>query len=163
MRFLFIIFSLSFTQVLGQQNPFTKVSISDMIDRADTFEINYERYTGLNHRTDTLPLYTNDEYDGWRDVQVVTYLYNIDSVRMVSFRDGQRGSYYFFFEGPYLRKVRMGHPTTGKTISYYYSISENVDPERMVKPNFKKGLLKKDKVGLLATGHFLKERFQALQ
>jgi hypothetical protein len=82
---------------------------------------------------------------------------------MVSFRDGQRGNYHFFFEVSYLRKARIGHPGTGKTISYYYSISENADPERLVKPNLEKGLLRKDKEGLLAARHFLKERFQAFQ
>lgn len=159
MRYLIFIFLLNTAQAFGQSNPYNKLpSVSELIDRKDSFEVKYERLVELKQRVDTLPLFTNDESSGWRNYQLVNYYLNNDSVIIISFRDGNRGYYYFFFKGPDLRKVRIGNPAMGKTKSYYYTVAENSDPMAQIKVSFKDGLLRKDKFCLLAAGQTLKAR-----
>jgi hypothetical protein len=163
MKLLIFIFFLNFTQVFGQANPYNKIpTVSDIIDKNDSFEVRYERYKCLKQIVDTFPLFTDDENDGWRLAQLVRYYLDNDSVIIISFRDGKRGDCYFFFEGPYLRKVRTGHSLTAKTKSYYYTVGENNGPIAQIKVFFKNGLLRNDKASLLAAGQALKAKYHNL-
>ena len=149
MKLSIFIFLLSCNQILAQHyNPFDKPSsVYDIIDRGDTFEIKYERYNDLKTRVDTLPMFSNDDdINLWRKVQLVTYFFDSMSIKMISFRDGERENYFFFFNGPDLSKVRIGYKETGKRNScYYYTVAN--------------GLMRKDRSTLLAAGLSLQAKF----
>ncbi|HZH94866.1 MAG TPA: hypothetical protein VEY06_03235 [Flavisolibacter sp.] len=160
MRFLVFIFLLNTAQVSGQSNPYNKLpSVSKLIDKKDSFEVRYERFIGLKQSVDTLPLFANDENSGWRNYQLVRYYSIDDSLILISFIDGQRGDYVFFFEGSHLRKIRVGNPAMGKTKSYYYTVLQNNDSEGQTNISFESGLSRKNKMILLAAGRTLKNMF----
>jgi hypothetical protein len=97
-------------------NQFRKEDSLDGIYTDDAF---------LNVITDTsLPLpYSLDELNGWRHMQVVNYYYDsTNSLKKVSFSN-DKGYYYFYFEGIYLKKAR--YIKWQSDLKYYYSAEDN--------------------------------------
>ncbi|HEX7846189.1 MAG TPA: hypothetical protein VF476_10350 [Chitinophagaceae bacterium] len=75
--------------------------------------------------TDTIPIESTDESSGWRDMKTVTYyIDSLNILRRISFRDGRAGSYYFYFDGTHLKKVRVSKPSSTYQ-TYYYTAEEN--------------------------------------
>jgi len=107
----------------------TNNSIDETIKKGDSLELLYTNDRLFNITTDTLPLFA-DENSSWkdwmRDLQVVKFLYDSSNVlKKVSFANGRKGTYYFYFEGTYLRKVRVLYQGGLINLQYYFTIQDN--------------------------------------
>ena len=134
-------------------------SLKWVIDTTDNFEIKYNRYKSIQSYTDTLVLYSDEDLTNvWRDIQLVTYYYQGNSLEIISFRDGRRGTYFFFFEDSDIKKIRIGFPGMNKITNYYYSKAEN-ETTRIYPQKLDKGIQFKCKVCLLNIGLAFKKNF----
>ena len=70
-----------------------------------------------------------EETQAWRKLKVIIYFPDTLNAKVIYFVDGNRGSYYFFFEGPYLAKARFYDLANKKEKSYQYSKEENQNNE----------------------------------
>jgi hypothetical protein len=133
LKLILSIFFLTCTTAYGQYNPYGGEAINDVIRKGDSLEKKYQDYAMLNQINDTLPLFSNDESSGWRNMQVVTYFYDDQTLRKISFRNGQEGHYFFYFEEPYLRKIRIIRHAGLIDVQYYYTIEENKASNAQIK------------------------------
>jgi len=98
----------------------------NQFNKEDSVEGLYVNDTLLNFITDTLPLYTLDDNSSWRDMKLVFYYYDSsNTLKKISFRNGQEGYYYFYFKGAVLLKARLFKPGGLTNSKYYFSAEEN--------------------------------------
>ena len=122
MKFFTILLLLFCSHAYSQRRPY---KLSDTLRIGDSLEILYAKDSQFKILTDTLPLITTDENGGWRDMQLVTYYYDSsDMLRKILFWS-REGVYYFFFDGVYLRKVRVLKVGGRINTQYYFATDDN--------------------------------------
>jgi hypothetical protein len=128
------------------------------IDSSDMFELPYSKYSH-SHYCDTLPIYRNDyeESQALRNLQTVIYFPDTLNIKVIEFRDGNRGTYYFFFDGPYLVKARFYDSKNNKSRSYRYTKKESTGGKIFKQSEILKGIINQDKETVLSTALGLKK------
>jgi hypothetical protein len=130
--------------------PFTKENSLQSLYANDTL---------IKIITDTLPLYSTDDFNGWRDMKLVSYYYDTsNTLRKISFRDGRAGYYYFQFEGPYLRKAEFDK----QAFSTDFTIEDNSYTLSEIEQRIARYPEKKQFYELLKMGKTFFEKFKTL-
>jgi hypothetical protein len=123
---LFLANSFAYGQRLHGTTPFDDRAIFDKFKKEDSLDRLYTNDSLLKVIIDTLPLYAFDDNDGWRNMKLVYYFYDSSNVlKKIFFRNGRDGSYYFYFEETYLKKVRSLKWAPLINSKYYFSIEDN--------------------------------------
>ncbi|HEX2534066.1 MAG TPA: hypothetical protein VHK69_10045 [Chitinophagaceae bacterium] len=105
-------------------DPYGNEDWKSVIKKGDSLEQRYATYTGLLHVTDTLPSDSNDEAKFWSRIKLVTYDYDAAGLKRIHLAHGIKADYFFYFEGPYLRKVVATKSPLIVTY-YYFTINEH--------------------------------------
>jgi len=162
MKLILSIFFLTCSTAYGQYNPYGGEAINDVIRIGDSLEKKYQDYTKLKQINDTLPLFSNDENVNWRNMQLVTYFYDDQALKKISFKNGQEGHYIFYFEGPYLRKIRIIKHAGLIDVQYYYTIEENKASNAQIKQWSQRYPEKIDMYELLNKSNAFQAKFKSL-
>jgi hypothetical protein len=165
MKWIVIVFFLANSFAYGQRlhgsTPFDDRALFDEFKKEDSLDRLYTNDSLLDVITDTLPLYTLDENDGWRYMKVVYYFYDSSNIlKKILFRNGRDGSYYFYFEDTCLERARSVKRAPLINSKYYFSIEDNnyslleIDQRIMQQPE------KKDLYETLKLGKTFFEKFK---
>jgi hypothetical protein len=114
--------------VYGQRRIRSYDNIKEAVQKGDSLEVLYVNDSLLNSRTDTLLIYSESENwkDILREIRLITYYYdNTNNLKKISYKNGSEGYYYFYFEGIYLRKIRVEKKYGLINAQYYYRIRDN--------------------------------------
>lgn len=135
-----------------------------IVNKGDSLKTLYAKDKLLKAVNDTLPLYTRrDETSAWRDMQLVTWFYDdSNSVKKITFRNGEEGSYSFYFEGPSLRKVNMLKRGQSINLQCYFTDRDNQYAIPEIEQKMAEHPEEWQWYELLKTGKTFLERFKAL-
>jgi hypothetical protein len=165
MKFLAILLLFAWSHSYGQRRhveaPFGAAFGFDQFRKEDSLEGIYTDIASLNVITDTLPIYSDDEMDAWRHMQIEYYYYDsTNSLKKVYFRNGQGGSYYFWFEGTCLKKAR--HLRWPSDLKYDFSEEENRSTPSEIERRIASEPEKKQSFETLKMARNFLEKFQTL-
>lgn len=123
--FLFISVFFSFygySQNLSN-DPFADVSKFEKFNKEDSIDGIFPKAKFLLLRTDTIPIITMEESHLSRYLRVVNFYYDSMYVlRRVYYRNGQEGSYYFYFDDASLVKARFISSASGVFVFYFNNL-----------------------------------------
>jgi len=138
-------------------------SLGEAIRKGDSIEILYSNEDMFGILTDTLPTFALDELNAWRDMKLVKYFYDkTNTLRKISYRNGGEGDYYFYFEGTYIRKVRVIKYAGFINLQHYFTKEDNqysppeIEKWTTVHPE------RKESFELLKTGRDFLNKFKSL-
>jgi len=116
---LLISCSVANSQITASRNNY--IQIGDSLEMV----YNHQLFT-VSYTDTTLPVITDDGWASARDLAFVTYFYdNTKTIKKISLKQGQRGNYYFYFDGNRLRKVRLVRKGGYMNLQYYFSDVDN--------------------------------------
>lgn len=171
MRSIVLILFILSSSAYGQRQKRTNNNIDETIRIGDSLEICYANEDLFKSITDTLPIYNLDDNVSWKDIwkymRLVKYFYNnSNGIKKISFRNGQEGNCYFYFEethqGTFLRKVRVYKNGGFMNLQYYFTSEDNwftlseIDQRIISNPE------RKELYELLKTGKTFLDKFKTL-
>jgi hypothetical protein len=115
----------------GQRTPYDRSaysrSVYDEYKKEDSLEGLHVDITQLKVITDTIPIFSLDEMNSWRDMKLVIYYYDsLTNLRKIFFRDGRRADYTFYFKESNLLKARVKTSAAGTIMKYYFTNEEAI-------------------------------------
>jgi hypothetical protein len=162
MRFLFLVLVFFVSSVHGQRRPHG--AAGEKLPQERTFSSWCSDDSLLNIITDTLPLITSDELDGWRDMRLVSYFYDSSkALKKIDFRDGRNVNYYFCFQGNYLSKGRYLEYTQSIDKEFTYTFEDNNGTIQQLEEKIIQDKTLKERYKVLQFGKIFFERFKELR
>lgn len=119
---LLFLSSYSYGQTIYNPNPYDIRIAFDQFTREDSVDGLLTNIRLLNIISDTIPIFSERE-DAWKELKKIHFFYDSsNTLKRVLYTDKLKGTYYFYFDGPYVRKAR--HHKNGLSIdSTYYFIT----------------------------------------
>ena len=119
----FFIFLNSFANAQRRQNTVTE----ETVFKGDSLELAFSNDSILSVISDTVynyPFFDGDSY--WRYREVTNYYFDrSNNLKKIYFTGFRSWTYYLYFEGNYLRKVRLFKAGLRMNVQYYYSDMDN--------------------------------------
>ena len=113
---------------IGPQNE--KENYIDYV-KEDSIDFSYRNENLLRVIVDTLPSFSKDDLNAFRDIKLVSYYY--DSLRILKkiwFRNGQEGNYNFYFDDLSLKKIRARRYSPSMNVLYLcYKLQRVIFPQ----------------------------------
>ena len=161
MKSILIILIFSSSYAYGQRRP--RYNIDEVLKKGDSLEVLYKNDSHLKIISDTTFEYPMDWDNIIRSMNLVSYYYDSSNVlKKVFSYSRSEGRRYFYFEGIYIRKVRVLKLGDLINLQYYFTDEDNKYAVPEIEQRMTRDIEVKDLYELLKMGKSFLNKFKTL-